>query len=129
MPKRTKAKTYRMVGRINYRGTVIGPGEEIPKGISVVNIKRYIEHGKIREIDPATGLNIEPKNSREIELGHDQIKSFFAKPAGDIARHLNRTEFSVETLTRMQANAEQMSAPQQLRALIDSAIDRRMAAR
>lgn len=129
MKTRSKAKSYRIVRRINYRGTTIGPGEEIPSGMPQTQIRRMVEDGRIREIDPGTGLNIEPKSTTEIELGKDQIKSFFAKPSGHIAEHLRKTDFSVETLARMHTQAELMGAPQHVRQQIGEAIQRRMSAR
>ena len=89
MAKRSRVKTYRIVGSIKYKGTTIGPGEEIPSALSISDIESYVRQCKIRETDPQTGLNIEPRSSSEVEISKDQVSSFFSKPGPFIAQHLD----------------------------------------
>lgn len=126
MAKRSKAKSYRIVSPLTYKGTRIGPGEEVPIGLSQADIGDLIRRGKIREKDPATGANIEPKHTNEIELNPDQVKSFFAKPGPHIAKNLQRTDFSVETLARIHVAAERMNAPKHVMDMIGSALERKV---
>ena len=129
MANRSKEKSYRIVGSIKYKGVTIGPGELIPSALSLSDIKSYIKQGKIRETDPQTGLNVEPRSSNEVELNKDQASSFLAKPGPFIAQHLDRTAFSLETLARIHTQAENLKAPAHVMERITAAIDRKTSAR
>ena len=107
----------------------VGPGESIPSHLSVADIHAYVSQGKIREIDPQTGLNIDPRSSDEIEINKEQTVSFFAKPAPFIAHHLEKTNFSLETLARLHTQAEMMKAPAHVMQRITEAIDRKTSPR
>lgn len=129
MARRSKEKSYRLVGNIRYKGRIVGAGEPIPSGLSQADISAYVKDGKIRETDPQTGLNVEPKSTRETDLNEGQIQSFLAKPARFISSHLARTEFSTETLAKIHTRAERLGAPPHVLSQISAAIDRRAAAR
>ena len=129
MVRRSKEKSYRIVSSIKYGKVTVGPGEPIPSGLSQADIQGYIRQGKIRETDPQTGLNIEPRSSSEIDLAKEQATSFLAKPAPFIAQHLDKTNFSLETLARIHTQAEQLHAPAHVMQRINDAIERKTAPR